>query len=60
MKKGTTNPNKKKLIIDLERTKNATWKKIAKKLKKSTRQIPTVSLWKIEKYAQEGKIIVCC
>jgi len=58
MKKGTTNPNKKKLIIDLEKSKAKSWKTVAQKLKKSIRTTPTVSLWKIEKHAMEGRIIV--
>jgi len=58
MKKGTTNPVKKKLIIDLEKTKMNAWKAIAERLKKSVRRTPTVSLWKIEKFANADRIIV--
>jgi len=58
MKQGTTNPNKRKLIIGLDNSKSLAWKKISKLLDRAVRKTPSVGLWKIEKYAQEGKIVV--
>lgn len=58
MKHGTTNQVKKNLIMELRKTKSNAWKYVSELLGKAKRKAVVVNLWKIEKYAQEGKIIV--
>ena len=58
MKKGTTNPEKKKTIVTLKKTKKEIWKKIAKTLEKPRRKNITVNLWKINKYTKDGDTVI--
>ena len=58
MKKGTTNPELKKLIITLKKTKKPAFIKIAETLEKPRRKRIEVNLWKINKHAKEGELII--
>ena len=58
MKKGTTNPELKKTIIILKKTKKPIFKKIAESLEKPRRKRIEVNLWKINKYAKDEEIVV--
>jgi large subunit ribosomal protein L18e len=53
-----TDIQKRKLIGDLKKTKVAIWKRIASELEKSTRRMPSVNLYKINKYVREGETAV--
>lgn len=58
MKRGTTNPELKKLVIELKNTKKEIWKRVAEKLEKPARNKKGVNLWKINKYTKEGETVV--
>ncbi len=58
MKKGTTNPELKKTIIKLKKTKKPVFVRIAQLLEKPRRKRIEVNLWKINKNAKEGELIV--
>ncbi len=58
MKKGSTNPIKRKVIADLKKGKNGIWKKIAEILEKPRRKEINVNLWKINKFTKEGDTII--
>ena len=58
MKRGTTNPLLKELIVELERKKKAIWKVIAKELKASARSRVNVNLWKIDKQTKADDVVV--
>lgn len=58
MKRGTTNPLVRELIVLLERGKKPIWKTIAKELKTSTRKRKSVSLWKINRYTKANDAVV--
>lgn len=58
MKKGTTNPSLRKLIIDLKKTKRPIWRAVAKKLEKASRRRAAVNIKKINKYTKEGDIVI--
>ena len=59
---GPTNYQLKNLLFELEsKTKikgSKFWKRIIKDLKKPSRQRRTVNIYKIDKYAREGEIVV--
>ena len=58
MKSGTTNPELKKTIIMLKKTKKPAFIKIAKALEKPRRKRIEVNLWKINKHAKEDEIVI--
>ena len=55
---GPTNYQLKVLIEEIERNQSRFWKRIAHDLKKPSRQRRMVNIYKIEKYARDGEIIV--
>lgn len=54
----TTNPERKKLIIKLWRSKSKLWRRIAKELNKKNKVRREVNVGKIEKHAKEGETII--
>ena len=58
MKKGTTNPVLKDLLLKMKKTKSNGWKTVAEKLEKPRRKKNNVNLGKINKYTKEGDIVV--
>ena len=58
MKKGSTNPELRKLIVELKKTKKPIWKRIASMLEKPRRRRIEVNLWKINKFTKEGDIVI--
>ncbi|RLG21918.1 50S ribosomal protein L18e [Candidatus Micrarchaeota archaeon] len=58
MKRGTTNPIKKALIVELERSKRPVWKVIAEKLRKPRRKSIKVNLWKVNKLTSDGDTVI--
>lgn len=58
MKKGTTNPHLKKLIIDLKKTKSRAWKSVASKLEGSNRRRSEVSVRKINRYSKVDDTVI--
>jgi len=58
MKKGTTNPELKKLIITLKKTKKPVFRKIAELLEKPRRKRIEVNLWKINKNIKENDVVI--
>ena len=53
-----TDLQKRKLISNLTKTKVNVWKRIANELEKSTKKMPSVNIFKINKYVREGEIAV--
>ena len=58
MKKGSTNPELRKLIVELKKTKKPIWKRVASMLEKSRRNRIEVNLWKINKFTKEGDLVI--
>lgn len=58
MKKGSTNPELRKLIVELKKTKKPIWKKVASMLEKPRRKRIEVNLWKINKLTKEGDMVI--
>ena len=58
MKKGTTNPIKRKLITDLKKGKKGIWKQIAETLEKPRRREINVNIWKINKMTKDGDTVI--
>ena len=58
MKRGTTNPLLKELIVALKRKKKAIWKAVAKELEASARRRIAVDLWKIDKKTKVNDTVI--
>ena len=58
MKKGTTNLELKKLIIELKKTKKPAFIKVAEMLERPRRKRVEVNLWKINKNSKEDDLIL--
>jgi len=58
MKRGTTNPLLKKVIIEMKKTKSSGWKAVAEKLETPRRKRKNVNLSKINKNTKEKEVIV--
>jgi large subunit ribosomal protein L18e len=59
MRTGPTNYQLKKLLVELDGNIDSKfWKRIAKDLKKSTRQRRIVNVYKINKFAKDGETII--
>jgi len=53
-----SNIQTRKLVSDLRKTKVKVWKRIADELEKSTKRMPSVNIYKINKCTREGEIAV--
>ena len=58
MKKGSTNINLRKLISSLSKSKKPIWKRIANDLEKSRRNRRVVNLSRINRYSNEGEVVI--
>ena len=58
MKKGSTNINLRKLVSELNKNKKDIWKRVARDLEKSRRSRRTVNLSRINRYSNDGDIVV--
>ena len=58
MKSGTTNPELRKLIIQLRKSKKAVLSSVADKLERPARKNKGVNVWKINKHSKEGDVVV--
>ena len=58
MKKGSTNPETRKLIVELKKTKSPSWLSVAEKLERPRRKNKAVNVWKLNKFTKEGDTVV--
>jgi large subunit ribosomal protein L18e len=58
MKSGTTNPELRKLIIQLRKSKKGILADVADRLERPARKNKGVNVWKINKYSKENDVIV--